>query len=131
VAGPVSTALGALLRRLRDARGLNFREVAQLASVDHAYIQRLETGAKTSPSDEVLTRLIKALKAPKREALMLPFLTRYPDTPPALVEFVEDDESISFEEFRGLATLAHRGTGRPDYAVQLARLRAFWDDDDG
>ena len=127
----MSTALGALLRRLRDARGLNFREVAQLANVDHAYIQRLETGAKTSPSDEVLARLIKALKAPKREALMLPFLTRHPDTLPALVEFVEDDEGISFEEFRGLATLAHRGTGRPDYAVQLARLRALWDDDDG
>lgn len=127
----MSSGLGALLRRLRDARGLNFREVAQLANVDHAYIQRLETGAKTSPSDEVLTRLIKALKAPKREALMLPFLTRHPDTHPALIDFVQDDENISFEEFRGLATLAHRGTGRPDYAVQLARLRAFWDDDDG
>ncbi|MEO8453605.1 MAG: helix-turn-helix transcriptional regulator [Sphingomicrobium sp.] len=127
----MSTALGALLRRLRDARGLNFREVAQLAKVDHAYIQRLETGAKTSPSEEVLTRLIKALKAPKREGLMLPFLARHPDTLPALVDFVEDDDNISFEEFRGLATLAHRGTGRPDYAVQLARLRAFWDDDDG
>jgi transcriptional regulator with XRE-family HTH domain len=131
VAGPVSTALGTLLRRLRDARGLNFREMAQLANVDHAYIQRLETGAKTSPSDEVLTRLIKALKAPKREALMLHFLARYPDTLPALVDFVEDEENISFEEFRGLATLAHRGTGRPNYAVQLARLRAFWDDEDG
>lgn len=127
----MSTALGVLLRRLRDARGLNLREVAQLAKVDHAYIQRLETGAKTSPSDEVLTRLIKALKAPKREALMLPFLTRYPDVLPALIDFVEEDEDISFEEFRGLATLAHRGSGRPDYRVQLARLRAFWDDDDG
>ena len=131
MAEPVSTALGALLRRLRDLRGLNLREVAQLANVDHAYIQRLETGAKTSPSNEVLTRLIRALKAPKREALMLPFLTRFPDTLPALVDFVEDDENISFEEFRGLATLAHRGTGRPDYAVQLARLRDFWGDDNG
>jgi len=127
----VSTSLGALLRRLRNARGLNFREVAQLANVDHAYIQRLETGTKTSPSDEVLMRLIKALKAPKREALMLPFLTRHPDAPAALVDFVEDDDTISFEEFRGLATLAHRGTGRPDYAIQLARLRALWDDDHG
>ena len=127
----MTSALGLLIRKLRDRRGLNLREVAQLANVDHAYIQRLETGAKTSPSDEVLARLAKALKASKRESLMLPFLARHPDTLPVLIDFVEGDEDITFEEFRGLATIAHRGTGRPDYAVMLARLRAFWSDDDG
>ncbi|HEV8407792.1 MAG TPA: helix-turn-helix transcriptional regulator, partial [Sphingomicrobium sp.] len=103
----------------------------QLAKVDHAYIQRLETGSKSAPSEEVLDRLAKALRAPKREAQMLAFLTRHSDTNPALIDFVEADDSVTFEEFRGLATVAHRGSGGPDYAVMLARLRAFWDDEDG
>ena len=127
----MTSGLGRLLRHLRDGRELNLREVGQLANVDHAYIQRLEIGSKTAPSDAVLGRLAKALKAPKREAQMLSFLARHPETLPALVEFVTSDDSISFEEFRGLATLAHRGTGRPDYPIMLARLRAFWSQDDG
>ena len=124
------SALGHLLRELRGERGLNLREVGQLAQVDHAYIQRLETGTKTSPSDEVLARLTKALKAPKREAEMLPFLARNSETPVSLVEFVRGDPSVSFVEFRGLATIAHRGSGRPDYATSLRRLRALWSEDE-
>lgn len=124
------SALGYLLRELRRERGLNLRELGQLADVDHAYIQRLETGTKTSPSDEVLARLTKALKAPKREAEMLPFLARNPEAPAPLVEFVRGDPSVSFVEFRGLATIAHRGSGRPDYATSLRRLRALWSEDE-
>ena len=124
------SALGFLLRGLRDERGLNLRELGQLADVDHAYIQRLETGAKTAPSDEVIARLAKALKAPKREADMLPYLAEHPDIPVDLVEFVHDEPTVSFVEFRGLATVAHRGSGRPDYATLLKRLRILWDDED-
>ena len=50
------SALGVLLRSLRDGRGLNLRELGLLAEVDHAYIYRLETGAKESPSEEVLSK---------------------------------------------------------------------------
>ena len=53
------TALGFLLRELRKDRGHTLREVSQLSAVDHAYVQRLETGEKTSPSDEVLAKLIR------------------------------------------------------------------------
>jgi HTH-type transcriptional regulator, competence development regulator len=124
------TALGFLLRELRGERALNLRELAQLADVDHAYIQRLETGAKTSPSDEVLAKLTKALRAPKREAEMLPYLAKNPEAAVSLVEYVRGDPSVTFEEFRGLATLAHRGSARPDYATNLRRLRALWSDED-
>jgi len=124
------TALGFLLRELRSDRALNLRELAQLADVDHAYIQRLETGMKTSPSDEVLAKLAKALRAPKREAEMLPYLARNPDVAMSLVAFVRGEPSVTFGDFRGLATIAHRGAGRPDYATSLKRLRALWDDED-
>lgn len=127
------SALGFLLRQMRNERGLNLREVGQLAEVDHAYVQRLETGEKGSPSDEVLGRLAKALKAPKRETEMLAYLAKNPDTATGLIEFVRGDPGVTFADFRGLATFAHRGTARPDYATNLKRLRAMWDadDDDG
>jgi transcriptional regulator with XRE-family HTH domain len=123
------SALGFLLRAMRNERGLTLREIAQLADVDHAYVQRLETGEKTAPSDDVLTKLTKALKAPKREAEMLTYLAKNPDTALSLIEFVRQDSAITFGEFRGLATFAHRGTARPDYATNLRRLRAMWGDD--
>jgi transcriptional regulator with XRE-family HTH domain len=125
------SALGFLLREMRNERGLNLREVAQLADIDHAYVQRLETGTKGSPSNDVLARLAKALKAPKRETEMLPYLAKNPDTAVSLVEFVRGNPAVTFAEFRGLATFAHRGAGRPDYATNLKRLRAMWGEDDG
>ena len=124
------SALGYLLRELRAERGLNLRELGQLADVDHAYIQRLETGTKTSPSEEVLGRLARALKAPKREAEMLAFLARHSETPVWVAEGVRSDPTASFLEFRGLATMAHRGSGRPDYATSLRRLRSLWSEDE-
>jgi transcriptional regulator with XRE-family HTH domain len=124
------SALGALLKDLRGDRRLNLREIAQLADVDHAYIQRLETGVKSAPSDEVLAKLTRALKPARRDAEMLPYLAKHSDVPVALVEFVRSDPTVSFVEFRGLATLAHRGSGRPDYATTLKRLRALWADED-
>lgn len=123
------SALGFLLRALRDERGLSLREAAQLADVDHAYVQRLETGAKAAPSDDVLSKLARALKAQKRDIEMLGYLSKNPDTAESLVAFVRADPSITFAEFRGLATFAHRGTGRPDYATKLKRLRAMWGDE--
>lgn len=123
------SALGFLLREMRSERGLTLRETAQLADVDHAYVQRLETGVKVSPSDDVLGKLAKALKAPKREAEMLSYLAKNQDITLSLIEFVRADPTITFEEFRGLATFAHRGTARPDYATNLRRLRAMWGDE--
>lgn len=123
------TALGFLLEKMRLDREMTFREVAQLADIDHAYVQRLEKGDKAAPSDEVLAKLAKALKAAKRETEMLAYLTNNPDTAVSLIEFVRSDPSITFAEFRGLATFAHRGAARPDYATNLKRLRAMWADE--
>ena len=60
--------LGFLLQHLRERRGLSLRELGQLAQTDHAYIYRLEQGEKGAPSEDVLLRLIRALKAERREA---------------------------------------------------------------
>jgi transcriptional regulator with XRE-family HTH domain len=116
-------ALGVLLRSLREARGLSLRELAQLAGIDHAYVHRLETGDKESPSDEVLSKLIRASKAEKREAEMLRFVAKHRETDPGLVSLVLTDPTVSYEIFASVAGAAFRGTARPDYPKLIARVR--------
>jgi transcriptional regulator with XRE-family HTH domain len=124
------SGLGLLLRFLREERSLTLRELGQLADVDHAYIYRLETGAKESPSEEVLARLIRALKAGKREAQMLRYLATHRETAAELVRDVLGDKTIAYEVFAMVAGAAHRGT-KPDYAKLIARARALLADDNG
>lgn len=125
------TALGLLLENLREERGLSFRELALLADIDHAYIYRLETGAKESPSDEILSKLIRALKAPRREADMLRYLAARADADAGLVAHVRQDPSVTIDEFTSAAGMAHRGTGRPDYAARIDRVRRYLREEDG
>jgi transcriptional regulator with XRE-family HTH domain len=123
------SALGVLLQKLREDRGLSLRELMQLADVDHAYIYRLETGDKESPSDEALTKLIRALKAGKREAEMLRFLAQHPETDPALVLYTYGDPTVSYEIFQSAAAAAYRGTARPEPAKLIERVRRILADE--
>ena len=124
-------ALGYLLRNLREERGLSLRELAQLADIDHAYIYRLETGAKESPSDDLVTKLIRALKAAKREADMLRYLATHTETDAGFVAFVRQDPTVTFDEFASAAGMVFRGAGRPDYATRIARVRRILKEEDG
>ena len=124
------TALGFLLRSLRDNRGLSLREVAQLAGVDHAYIHRLETGAKESPSEEVLSKLIRTLKAGKREADILYYLATHTETDTRLVEHTLEDTTVTYEIFTATAGVAFRGSTRPDYPKLIQRVRRILIEED-
>jgi transcriptional regulator with XRE-family HTH domain len=62
------TGLGVALKTVRERRTLSLREVSQLSTVDHAYVHRLETGEKTSPSQELVGKLLKVLKPDQRDA---------------------------------------------------------------
>jgi transcriptional regulator with XRE-family HTH domain len=124
-------AFGVLLRTLREARGLSPRELARLTDIDHAYIYRLETGEKESPSEEVLTKLVRALKAGKREADMLRYLAQHRETDAALVKHVLGDPSVTFEIFASVAGAAFRGTARPDYAKLIERTKRILSEENG
>src|ERR1700726_2362938 len=91
------SALGFLLRSLREERGLSLRELGQLSGVDHAYIYRLETGEKEAPSEEVVSKLVRALKAGKRDADMLLYLAAHPQTDAAVVRHMTSDETVPYE----------------------------------
>jgi transcriptional regulator with XRE-family HTH domain len=121
----VASALGVLLRYLREERRFSLRELAQFAEVDHAYVYRLETGEKESPSEEVLSRLIKVLKPDARHLEMLRFLAGNPGVDPALTEYVMKEPTVTFDEFVPAATVRHRGNVRPDPKTLIERVRKF------
>ena len=123
------TGLGVALRKLRERRTLSLREMSQLSSVDHAYVHRLETGEKGSPSDELIAKLLRVLKPTDREANMIKWLASHPDADPDLVSFVLDDESIDLEVFTAAAGVRHRGTARPDPATLIARIRRAFEEE--
>ncbi|MBT9446693.1 MAG: helix-turn-helix domain-containing protein [Hyphomonadaceae bacterium] len=122
------SALGRWLRRLREARSLSLREVALRSEVDHAYIHRLETGAKEAPSEDVIGKLAAALVPEKRESDILRFLASHPSVDPELADFAAKDLSVSPEEFHMLTTVVNRGA-RPNYAVSLERIRRIMRED--
>jgi transcriptional regulator with XRE-family HTH domain len=58
-----------VLRRIRESKDLNKRELAKRAKVTEAYVSQLESGARKNPSLPVLKRLAKALGVPVTEML--------------------------------------------------------------
>ncbi len=54
--------LGRTLKQLRHARGLTQVNLGERVSVTEAYISLLESGAKTSPSLQLLKRLAKVFR---------------------------------------------------------------------
>jgi len=101
--------LGTALRKLRERRTLSLREMSQLSEVDHTYVHRLETGEKTNPSVELVSKLLKVLKTSEREASIVKWLIDHPDANPELVEFGLDDDTVTLEEFSMAAGSRHRG----------------------
>jgi transcriptional regulator with XRE-family HTH domain len=124
-------ALGFVLQRLREQRGFSLRELAQLALIDHAYIYRLEAGDKESPSEEALTKLVRALKASKREADMLRYLAEHPHVDQGLVAHALADATVTIEEFSSVAGVTFRGTGRPNYPKLVERVRRILQEENG
>lgn len=107
----MSIGFGGFLERLRTEKGLSLRQLGQLADVDHAYVHRLETGAKVDPSVEIVTGLIRALRPGERKARILRFLVGQTIEKDLLDEALED-EDLSLDDFESAAQM--RSRGRPD-----------------
>ena len=61
--------LGGMLKRLREKRGMTQEQLAAKVGVSQTYIAKLESGAKTNPSLDLLKKLAKALKVKVGELL--------------------------------------------------------------
>ncbi len=66
-----STELGALLKTLREKRGVSQNKLAEQADFDHSYVSRLESGERM-PTREAVHRLADALslEEPQRDLLL-------------------------------------------------------------
>jgi transcriptional regulator with XRE-family HTH domain len=127
----MASAFGTVLRRLREGRGLSLREVSQLADVDHAYVHRLETGAKEAPSDDALARIFRALKPTKRQEHVLRFLVGR-DVALELVDVaIVDDAEIALEDFESAAQMSFRGkkpSSVSEWRTLIAKVRKIRED---
>jgi XRE family transcriptional regulator, master regulator for biofilm formation len=61
--------LGRMVKRMREARGLNQAGLAKKARLSQGYVSKLEAGAQKNPSIAVLKRLARALGVPVTELL--------------------------------------------------------------
>lgn len=63
--------LGTRLKTVRDMRTMSLREVAEVAKISPAYLQKLERGDVKSPSPHVLHALAEALNIPYSTIMQL------------------------------------------------------------
>lgn len=124
------TGLGVALKTLRERNGMSLREIGQRSSTDHAYIHRLETGEKTSPSSELVAKLLAVLRPSERDAGIVYWLMDHPEADVNLVDHTLQDGDVSLEVFSAAAGMKHRGTVRPDPATLISRVRRAFEDDD-
>jgi len=122
--------LGEALRFFREDRKLTLRETGRLAEVDHAYIHRLETGQKESPSSEILERLVRVLKPSARDTEILIYLMAHPSGDAGLVRYVLEDPSIPIETFEVAYGVRHRGNTRPEPRALIERAQRVIDSED-
>lgn len=125
------SALGVWLNGSRERSKMSLRDLAQRSEVDHAYIYRIETGAKEAPSKDVINKLASALSLTPRDTQVFHFLVAHPNTDLGILHFIRETPDINFEEFHMLTTVVNRGT-KPDYATSIVRIRRILrEDDDG
>ena len=124
------TGLGVALKTLRERNRMSLREIGQRSSIDHAYIHRLETGEKTSPSNDLVAKLLAVLRPSERDAGIVYWLMDHPEADISLVDYVLQDRDVSLEVFSAAAGMKHRGTVRPDPATLISRVRRAFEDDD-
>jgi transcriptional regulator with XRE-family HTH domain len=99
---------GELLKRFREERKLSLRELGKLADTDHAHLYRLETGAKESPSSELLTTLSRTLKLDARRSHIFRFMVGR-STDERLIDLILENQDIPLVDFESAAKMSFRG----------------------
>lgn len=85
-----TSEFGATLRRFRLRRNLSSNSMAQRASVNASYVQRIEQGVRAAPSVELLGALVEPLRLTSQEEDLLYYQAGY--VPPVLVRLGWDDD---------------------------------------
>ena len=123
---------GGYVGRLRNEKGLSYRQLGQLANIDHAYIHQLEGGEKKHPSDDTVNSLIRVLSPGKRKTRILRFLLCTPVDEHLLGQVLEDPE-ISLDDFESAAQMSapSRPSGKEAWRCILTQVRSIREKMDG
>lgn len=112
---------GDFLKTLREEKSFGIRELARLSGQDPAYIHRLESGEKISPSAEVLKSIIRSLKTDERRQRILRLLGDQGEVDDSLVSLVLKKGEILIEDFESAARASFRGS-RPETEEQWEKF---------
>lgn len=123
-----ASALGTVLKNLRESRGFSLRELAQLAAIDHAYIYRLETGEKDSPSKDTMDKLVRVLKPHRRDVELMRYVAEHPNINPELVDLTVKDDTVTFEVFLTAANSKFRGSSEINAQELINRAKKFYEE---
>jgi transcriptional regulator with XRE-family HTH domain len=116
---------GGYVGRLRNEKGLSYRQMGQLAGIDHASLRQLEGGEKKDLSEDMVNSLIRVLSPGKRKTRMLRFLLSTPVDEHLLGQVLEDPE-ISLDDFESAAHICapNRPSGREEWHCLLTQVRS-------
>jgi transcriptional regulator with XRE-family HTH domain len=93
------------LRRLRYQRRLSIKELSEITGLSPNTIYRLETGGRTTPSDETLKILAEFYSLALEE---IPQMVPPPPTPRKAIKQIRDAKGISGRELAKLSGTSYR-----------------------
>ena len=121
--------IGALIKRLREEKGLSQRQLATLSGVDRGYINQLEAGRGGSISLRTARKLAAALEKPP-EIFLQDLTTQHPETPHELLERIRINLPESVPIYEDFTLHAGRPTEAIDY-IPVVRDQARGKDLEG
>ena len=117
--------LSGFLTAMRERADLSLRGLKERAEdLDHAYIYRLEKGARSAPSPEVRQKLSQALQLDEREQAVLEVLTEQ-SIDDALYRIMVNDRSLHWDDLRDAARSSFRGERPTTEEAWMRRIRMF------
>lgn len=102
----------------------SYRQLEErVEDLNHVYIWRLAAGQRTSPSQDTVEKLARALELAPRDAQILELLSRTPldDT---LYQLINEHPEIPIEDIAPAATMSFRGS-RPSSKDDWMRVVEF------
>jgi len=109
---------GARLRELREQAGLRQAELANNAGVNFTYISKIESGAKSAPSEKVILRLAKVLDTDCDE-----LTTLAGKVPSDIVEMLKSRENLQFIRSGGTQKKVRAADKKKRFDIRLRELR--------
>lgn len=120
---------GNYLKKLREERELSLRVMSLLSKVNYTYINRLERGEKTKPSEPVLKSLAKALRLKDRRLGVFMILGKWIEMPDSLFHLsFREGSDLTLDLIEIGMTLKSRGAHprtEKEWLITLSEIKKY------